>query len=119
MLREFNVKTRRAKLNKNAKKRKEIVAGCAGAYSTILKSLINQYGNEKEKQDTTDRLQMLYELQMEKCLEAVEKRKDAIKELERKEIMRKYPTRATTLVGKDRYYRRYYVFGSFDDRVAD
>ncbi|GAB5361285.1 hypothetical protein AAMO2058_000700600 [Amorphochlora amoebiformis] len=116
--RECNARHRKARNTSKPKYRREVISACVSIYGKLVDDIV-QANEIKEKKGTSEKYHLSLSAKMEAELSSMEKKKEAERVKEIKDLQHKYPLRATTLTGKDRFLRRYYVFGSHHNNVAD
>jgi len=109
------LKTKHKKLK--PKRQREVTSVCASVYADMVDEIVKSSGSTEEHVPK-EKYELELNLMMEREFSKIERKNEIQREKEVKEHMRKYPLRATTLYGLDRYLRRYYVFGTPDEKIA-
>jgi len=117
LIRECNIRHRKAKTVKKQKNRKEVISGCAAVYAGIVAEVVKASG-KNENPLSIEQHQVHIEKLAEKAVYDLEREKEDARQDELRKLLRKYPLRASTLNGKDRFLRRYYVFGEHGTKEA-
>jgi len=122
LMRECSIRHRKQKTLKKQKNQKSVSAECASVYADIVAQVVrSQASSSKKKKETKEQLATAKaELvrKAEKYIDDLEMEKEGKRQKEVAALMAKYPLRATTLMGKDRWLRRYYVFGNHASKEA-